>query len=73
MITGDFIVYAHPNRKDYVAYFEEHGWKRWPATQDGWKSRQGFPSGLPGGTTDSFEELDPTHGRLALRLSGVTT
>lgn len=32
-------VYWHPNRKDYVAEVDGHGWVRWPAIADGWRHR----------------------------------
>lgn len=67
MITEDVIVYLHPNRKDYVALIGEQ-WRRWPAVEDGWLSKQGCPAAL----ADQCEELDPRLGSLALRLSGVT-
>lgn len=68
MITEDVIVYAHPNGTDYVANFEEHGWRQWPAVEDGWLSRRGCPAT----TADKCEELPPKLADLALRLSGVT-
>lgn len=61
------VVWAHPNGADYVANFSEQGWKKWPAVQEGWKSRQGCPAGL----VEQCEELSPKLGELALRLSGV--
>lgn len=68
MITEDIIVYAHPNGRDYVANFEEHGWVTWPAAEDGWLSKRGCSAT----TVDQCEELSPKLGSLALRLSGVT-
>lgn len=68
MITEDVVVWLHPNGKDYVANFEEHGWQKWPAVAAGWQSRQGCPATL----VDECEELPPRLADLALRLSGVT-
>lgn len=67
-MNEDIVVYAHPDGTTYVANFEEHGWKRWPAVADGWLSKQGCPATL----VDQCEELDTKHGDLALRLSGVS-
>lgn len=70
-MTGDVMVYLHPNGQDYVGYVNEDWWQ-WPAVQDGWRSRKGFPRGLPYGNTDWLDELEPRLAHLALRLSGVT-
>lgn len=66
MITQDIIVYLHPNGSDYVAQIGEQ-WRKWPAVEDGWLSKQGCPATL----VDSCHELEPKLGDLALRLSGV--
>ena len=31
MERGEVIVYEHPNGKDYIARFDEKGWRVWPA------------------------------------------
>jgi hypothetical protein len=67
VIHEDVIVYLHPNRKDYVALIGDE-WKRWPAVEAGWLSRQGCPPS----TVDDCYELEPRLGALALKLSGVT-
>jgi hypothetical protein len=66
MIHEDVIVYLHPNGYHYVALIGEQ-WRKWPAVEDGWLSKQGCPATL----VDQCEELDTKHGSLALRLSGV--
>lgn len=65
-MTGDVIVYAHPDGKTYVAVFEDQ-WVRWPAVAQGWRSRQICPETL----AESCEELSPRLGHIALLLSGV--
>lgn len=66
MINDDVIVYAHPNGTDYVALINEQ-WRRWPAVEHGWLSRQGCPPSL----AEQCSELEPRLADLALRLSGV--
>jgi hypothetical protein len=66
MESGDLIVYGAPGGKDYIARFDEGGWLRWPAVQDGWAKRKtGHENDV-----DTSRELDTFHGSLALRLSG---
>lgn len=66
MERGEVVVYLHPNGKDYVALIGEQ-WRKWPAVEDGWLSRQGCPATL----VDQCEELAPKLANLALLLSGV--
>lgn len=63
----DDLVYLVPGGKDYAANFEEHGWQRWPACNNGWAERQRCRE------PDEEErvELPPRLAQLALRLSGV--
>jgi hypothetical protein len=69
-LHADIVVYAHPDGRDYVAWFDEPlDWQQWPAEQDGWRRRHACPAT----TADGCSELEPRLGALALRLSGVTT
>lgn len=67
-MTDQPTVYLHPNGTDYVALIGEQ-WRKWPACEDGWLSKQDCPATL----VDQCEELDTFHGNLALRLSGVSS
>lgn len=66
MTHEDVIVYAHQNGTDYVAVIGD-AWVRWPAVADGWRSRQGCAPSV----VNDCDELPPSLGDLALRLSGV--
>lgn len=68
-MNGDPIVYD-AGGKDYVGHFggDSEGWYRWPATEDGWKSRK--VTSAPTAGRDMIK-LEPKNARLALRFSGV--
>lgn len=68
MPTPPDVVYVHQDGATYVARFED-SWYRWPAVEQGWAARTHGTEAM----ADQAEELPPSLGRLALRLSGVPT
>lgn len=68
-MTGDVVVYAHPDGVHYLATWDDGKLWQWPAKANGWNERKAGKES----DVDTSRELEPFNAALALRLSGVTT